>query len=62
MLMSKYSNSNFSTLNIVAPLILIFYLCIGFIPNWGAVDKIAPQWLAMSIINLVSFGYFFNNR
>ena len=62
MLMSKYSNSNFSTLNIVAPLILIFYLCIGFIPNWGAVDKIAPQWLAMSIINLISFGYFFNNR
>ena len=60
--MSKYSNSNFSTLNIVAPVILIFYLCIGFIPNWGAVDKIAPQWLAMSIINLISFGYFFNNR
>ena len=34
--------------------IVILYLCIGFVPNWGAVDKIAPQWLALSIINLSS--------
>ena len=34
--------------------IVILYLCIGFVPNWGAVDKIAPQWLALSILNLSS--------
>ena len=23
--------------------IVILYLCIGFVPNWGAVDKIATE-------------------
>ena len=27
-------------------LILIAYLCIGFVPNLNAIDRIAPQWLA----------------
>jgi len=48
--------------DIVAPLFLILYLCIGFIPNWQAVDKIAPQWLVMSILNTISLIYFFYNR
>ena len=34
--------------------IIIAYLFIGFIPNLGAVDKIAPQWLGLSLLNLVS--------
>ena len=33
---------------------IVLYLCIGFIPNLGAVDKIAPQWLSLSILNLLS--------
>ena len=37
---------------------IISYLCIGFIPNWGAVDKIAPQWLVLSCINLLASLYF----
>ena len=32
-------------------------MCIGFVPNWEAVDKIAPQWLVMTIINLISALY-----
>ena len=48
--------------NFLAPLFLILYLCIGFIPNWGAVDKIAPQWLGMNILNAIVIFYILFNR
>ena len=35
----------------VAYAFIILFMCLGFVPNWGAVDKIAPQWLSMSILN-----------
>ena len=60
--MSKSNTPNFDSINLIAPLFLILYLCIGFIPNWQAVDKIAPQWLVMSGLNLLSIFYFFTNR
>ncbi len=37
-------------------------MCVGFIPNWEAVDKIAPQWLYLSILNLFIGVYLFLNR
>ena len=46
--MVKSYSSKFNTLNILSPLMIILYLLLGFVPNWGAVDKIAPQWLIMS--------------
>jgi len=60
--MAKSSPLNFDSINFIGPLMLIFYLCIGFIPNWEAVDKIAPQWLTMSILNLLSLLYFLFKR
>ena len=42
-------------------LILIAYLSIGFIPNFNAIDRIGPQWLAMSIINIISVIYLLRN-
>jgi hypothetical protein len=60
--MARKTFSNFDSSNILAPLFLILYLCIGFIPNWQAVDKIAPQWLIMSALNLISLFYFIYNR
>ena len=57
--MAKKTSSNFDSLSVLAPLLLILYLCIGFIPNWQAVDKIAPQWLIMSGLNFTSLLYFF---
>ena len=60
--MSKRRPITSDSLAFTAPLLLILYLCIGFIPNWQAVDKIAPQWLIMSVLNLVSLSYFFNIR
>mgnify|MGYP003705929649 FL=1 len=60
--MAKSKTSNLNNINFIAPLMLTLYLCIGFIPNWQAVDKIAPQWLVMSILNFGSLIYFFLKR
>ena len=60
--MPKRRPTKSDSLSLTAPLLLILYLCIGFVPNWQAVDKIAPQWLVMSILNLVSLSYFINIR
>ena len=60
--MGKYVSNAFNSINVVGPFMLILYLCIGFIPNLQAVDKIAPQWLAMSILNFISLIYFFSSQ
>ena len=60
--MNKSPAKNFNSIIFVAPLMLILYLCIGFIPNLQAVDKIAPQWLLMSVLNALSILYFISNR
>ena len=60
--MVKSYSSKFNTLNILSPLMIILYLLLGFVPNWGAVDKIAPQWLIMSFLNLLSVLFFIKNR
>ena len=60
--MARSSTPNFDSINLIVPLMLILYLCIGFIPNWQAVDKIAPQWLVMSGLNLLSLLYIASNR
>ena len=33
---------------------LILYIAVGFLPSFGAIDKVAPQFLYLSIINLIS--------
>ena len=50
------ASNKFNTINLLPVVLSIGFLCIGFIPNWGAVDKIAPQWLTLSILNLLSIG------
>ena len=52
----------FTPFHLFSYILLILYLSIGFIPNLEAVDKIAPQWVAMSILNLASLIIFFLNR
>ena len=53
-------NQNF--LSFFAGVIIIFYLSLGFVPNLNAVDKIAPQWLLMSIINGLGFIFLVLNQ
>jgi O-antigen ligase/tetratricopeptide (TPR) repeat protein len=51
------AKQNTSILNPIPFVLIVAYLCIGFVPNWQAVDKIAPQWLTLGIINLASTLY-----
>lgn len=60
--MAKKQTPNLDTFQLFPPILLILYLCIGFIPNLQAVDKIAPQWLAMTGLNLASLLTFFFYR
>ena len=50
------------TENFIPSILIIAFLLVGFIPNWEAVDKIAPQWLYLSIINLISGIFLLANR
>ena len=43
-------------------IICILYLCIGFIPNLQAIDKIAPQWLFMGLLNIITAIFILKNR
>ena len=60
--MPKNHSRNLDTSNFIPSFFLIAYLCLGFVPNLEAVDKIAPQWLLMSLLNAVSLGYIFYFR
>jgi len=39
------------------PLLIILYLVVGFVPYFNAIDKIAPQYLYLSILNLIAAIY-----
>lgn len=51
------ATTKYTAKNIIPFILVVLYLCIGFIPNLEAVDKIAPQWLGMGLINLASTLY-----
>ena len=53
---------NQNLLSFFSGLIIILYLILGFVPNLSAVDKIAPQWLFMSIINGIGLLFLGSNR
>ena len=57
--MAKNPTNTFDSFQLLSPIILIGYLCLGFVPNLSAVDKIAPQWVGMTLLNLVSLSVFF---
>jgi len=58
----KNQANKFDSYQLLSPVILIGFLCLGFVPNLAAVDKIAPQWVGMTILNLLSLSLFFFNR
>ena len=57
--MIKHSNS---VSTFISGILIISYLSIGFVPNLNAVDKIAPQWLLMTILNGISILFLVKNR
>ena len=54
--------SSIDTSNFLPSLLILAFLLVGFIPNIDAVDKIAPQWLYLSILNLLCALFLFFNR
>ena len=60
--MVKNSSKKFDSLQLLSPILIIGYLCLGFVPNLQAVDKIAPQWLGMTILNIASLSVFIYYR
>ena len=60
--MPKNTSQNIDVSNFIPSFFLIAYLCIGFTPSLEAVDKIAPQWLLMSILNTLSVLFILFNR
>ncbi|MDA0937120.1 MAG: O-antigen ligase family protein [Bacteroidetes bacterium] len=47
------------TSNFLPSLFILAFLLVGFIPNLEAVDKIAPQWLYLSVLNFLCGIYLF---
>ena len=60
--MIKNSSKKFDSLQLLSPILIIGYLCLGFVPNLQAVDKIAPQWLGMTLLNIASLSVFIYYR
>ena len=48
--------------NFLPSIFIIAFLIVGFIPNIGAVDKIAPQWLYLSGLNIICASYLLYKR
>ena len=59
---SSSKQTQLKTTNFIPSLLILSFLLVGFIPNWEAVDKIAPQWLYLSLINLICGIFLFINR
>ena len=59
---TNINKQNLDTKNFIPSILIIAYLLVGFIPNIGAVDKIAPQWVYLTVINIVSSIYLFSKR
>lgn len=56
--MAKNLSNKFDSFQLLSPILLIGYLSLGFVPNLQAVDKIAPQWVGMTLLNLLSLTVF----
>ncbi len=59
---SPPKQASLDTSNFLPSIFIIGFLVVGFIPNIDAVDKIAPQWLFLSILNLSCGLFLFLNR
>ena len=59
---SAPKQTSLDTSNFIPSILILGFLLVGFIPNLDAVDKIAPQWLYLSLINLLSGVFLLINR
>tara|TARA_B110000003_G_scaffold247928_1_gene259285 strand:+ start:3489 stop:5810 length:2322 start_codon:yes stop_codon:yes gene_type:complete len=50
------------TKNFIPSILIVAFLLVGFVPNLQAVDKVSPQWVYFTIVNILSVIYLFLNR
>jgi len=62
MVKSASKQNSLDTTNFIPSILIIAFLIVGFVPNLEAVDKIAPQWLYLSILNLLCGLFLFIHR
>ena len=43
-------------------ILLVLYIITGTLPNFSAIDILAPQWIYLGIINILSATYFLAYR
>ena len=60
--MSDKKQISFQNLPLFESALLILYLTIGFIQNFQAIDKVAPQWLFMAVLNFLSGIFIIRNQ
>lgn len=46
----------------ISQILLVLYLLVGFTPLFGAMDYDAPEWLYVSLLNIVSLIFIFKNK
>ncbi len=65
------SKLSVDTKNFIPSILIIAFLLVGFVKNGNtfiffsyadAVDKVAPQWVYLTIVNILSAIYLFVNR
>ncbi len=59
---SKISTKDININNFIPSILILAFLLVGFIPNFSAVDKIAPQWLYLSGVNVISAIYILSKK
>ena len=59
---SAPKQTSLDTSNFFPSLLILGFLLVGFVPNLEAVDKIAPQWLYLSVLNLLCGIFLLSNR
>ena len=59
---SAAKQTSLDTSNFLPSILILLFLLVGFIPNLDAVDKIAPQWLYLSVLNLLCGVFLLINR
>ena len=47
-----------SSINLTSSILIILYIITGALPNLNAIDILAPQWVYLGAINILSCAYF----
>ncbi|WP_430410601.1 O-antigen ligase family protein [Kordia sp.] len=55
-------NTSDDTTNMIAKILFVLYLLTAFMPLLGAMDYDAPEWLYVSVLNIISLVFIYKNK